>query len=230
MPHTRRTILLTGFGPFPGVPHNVSGDLVRRVALAARQALPAYDVVARILPTEWHIAPTHVTDLIQELRPRLSLHFGVSNRAPGFVVETLARNAAGRMDAAGFGPDDDVLDPFGPTALPTGLPAGRIVARLHRMHLPAILSRDAGEYLCNAVFYASMRAQAALNPGARCGFIHLPTSISSTPNRGLLCLDRATLGGLEIIDAALGRSPATRRPAPRARGCPTPSDGMNSAS
>ena len=53
----RPIVLLTGFGPFPGVPENATAVLVPRLAKAARELFPTYDFVAEILPTEWTAAP-----------------------------------------------------------------------------------------------------------------------------------------------------------------------------
>ncbi len=49
----RSTVLLTGFGPFPGVPSNTSADLVKKVVRLARRTLPEFHFAAAVLPTEW---------------------------------------------------------------------------------------------------------------------------------------------------------------------------------
>ncbi len=209
MPDARPTILITGFGPFPGVPRNASSDLSARVARRARSAFPGVNIVHETLATEWNVAPGRVMDLVHGLRPQLALHFGVSHRAPGFVIETIARNATGRIDAAGVLPESGLIDRQGPVQLATQLPAGRILSRLRRLRLPAVLSRDAGAYLCNAVFYTSVRMQARLDRGGQSGFIHLPSNLGGA-GAGPLCMDRATAGGLEIIAACLGANFGTR--------------------
>jgi pyroglutamyl-peptidase len=206
-------VLITGFGPFPGVPDNISARIARQVGAAVRHRFPSSNIVTAELPTEWDVAPEHATELICDLQPALALHFGVSNLARGFVVETIARNEAGRVDAAGILPLEAELEPFGPDHLPTQLPAGRIVSRLKRLGLPARLSRDAGTYLCNAVFYRSVLTQRELGYGGRSGFIHLPVAIgkeaSSAPARRrqmpATSIDFANTvrGGIEIISATL---------------------------
>lgn len=215
MPNSNCAILITGFGPFPGVPHNVSASIAEAVGKAARRRFPSSSIVTASLPTEWDIAPEQAADLICDLRPALSLHFGVSDNAEGFVVETIARNEADRVDAAGQSPMVPTLEPFGPDELPTGLPAGRIHARLQRLGLPARLSRDAGTYLCNAVFYRSLLTNHELGSGGRSGFIHIPTNINLAPGNmsprsaQLACrlnFHNAMLGGLEIIAACLNQT------------------------
>ena len=212
MSPARCAVLITGFGPFPGVPRNVSALLAKQVGDEIRQRFPSSDIATAALPTEWDIAPERVVDLICELRPTLALHFGVSDIAQGFVIETIARNQAARLDASGTLPLLPVIEPFGPDEMPTMLPAGRIWARLQRLGLPARLSRDAGTYLCNAVFYRSVLAQRELGMGGRSGFVHLPVGITSTPgpDAGLagqraarLTFERAKQGGVEIVAACL---------------------------
>ena len=206
-------ILLTGFGPFPGVPHNISSSLATEVGTAIAKRFPTSKIITAVLPTEWEVAPEMVSDLLCKWQPTLALHFGVSDKARGFVIETVARNATGRVDAAGLQPLIPVLEPLGPDELPTQLPAGRITARLQRLGLPASLSRDAGTYLCNAVFYRSVLTQHELGHGGRSGFIHLPVDIAGNGRlrtaglaQGRRChLDfaQARQGGIEIVSACL---------------------------
>ncbi len=211
-------VLITGFGPFPGVPYNVSATLAEQVGAEIRQRFPSSSVVTAALPTEWDAAPERASDLICDLKPALALHFGVSDQARGFVIETIARNQMGRLDAAGELPMTPMIEPFGPDEMPTLLPAGRINARLKRLGLPSRLSRDAGTYLCNAVFYRSVLTQKELGLGGRSGFVHLPVAVEGEPGdrervdrepgrrkRRAVQLDFecAKRGGVEIVAACL---------------------------
>ena len=72
------SILLTGFGAFPGIPDNATARLVPVLAGAARTAFPDHCVHAEILKTEWADAPARVEQLLAEHRPDLALHFGVA--------------------------------------------------------------------------------------------------------------------------------------------------------
>ncbi|MCL4765136.1 MAG: pyroglutamyl-peptidase I [Hyphomicrobiaceae bacterium] len=212
MSKLRPVILLTGFGPFPGVQENASAALVPELASQARKLFPGHHVEAAVLPTEWRAGPAAAAALIGELMPVAALHFGVSGKARGFVVESRGHNHARPIcDAAGRLPSSDRLSPEGPDILAASVPAARIVERLRRRALPASLSRDAGGYLCNAVLYGSLeRARQASRP-MRCGFVHLPATLglASAPFRAGVRLDwpQAIEGGLEIVAAALGRPP-----------------------
>lgn len=207
----RRTILLTGFGPFPGVPENASARLVPEVAREARKRWPGCHVEPAVLPTEWRAAPAVVAGLISELRPAIALHFGVSGRARGFAIESRGENHARQAcDAAGLLPPSERLSPGGPDMLAASIPVQLIIERLRDRSLPVILSRDAGSYLCNAVLYHSLNCARGADWPMRSGFVHLPAALGcmgrSTLSR--LSWDDALDGSLEIIAATLGRRSA----------------------
>ena len=212
------TILLTGFGPFPGMPENASALLVPKLAHLVARRFHGHRVVARILPTEWEAGPARLAAHYLREKPGLALHFGVSERAKGFVIETLARNARRfAADAAGASPPSPCILKDGPATLKARLPADDIVARLDALGIPACLSGDAGDYLCNSILYhALMLAEKRPAPTA-VGFIHIPSSLvprnERTTARSSKCAldwESALLGGLEIVRVCLGRPPSTR--------------------
>lgn len=212
MSRSASTILLTGFGPFPGTPENLTARFVPQLAERASRRYRVHRIVAETFPTEWSAAPQRLAELYQELRPQLALHFGVSDRAAGFVIETTAVNAcASSIDAAGCLPATNVIDETGHQTSPTGLPAAEIAARLTALHIPVSLSDDAGHYLCNTIFYRALQ-HASAAPGRRtmAGFIHLPARFkdASAKDAGggqVFDLTMAMRGAMEIIRVCLGR-------------------------
>lgn len=212
----RRTVLITGFGPFPGHPQNASALLAPLVAEAAARRLNGYEVKAVILPVEWQAGPALLDDTMRAIRPVLAIHFGVSRRARGFAIEQRAVNiAAASCDAAGATNDTGELCAGGPPELQSTLPSALILQRLRRLGIPAETSRDAGRYLCNAILYRSLSdARDRPIPGvsSRRGFVHLPSDLIGSGHDGLspagrcrLDWDTAVRGGVEIVHAALGR-------------------------
>lgn len=215
MRRDRSVILLTGFGPFPGAPRNASSELIEQLARFAGRRLPGYAVHAETLPTEWQAGPARLDELLREFDPVIALHFGVSHRARGFVVETRAHNSRDDVcDACGAAPDAAAIAENGPGILPATLPTGLIVERLRRKGLPVQLSRDAGGYLCNAVLYHSLSeacGRDARGIGSRRGFIHIPDSLSKgrggavrRSSASLLSWDAAIDGGMEIMSVCAG--------------------------
>lgn len=215
----RPTLLLTGFGPFPNVPANATAVLVPRIAQAAAKAFPGVRIACHILPTEWSSGLARVADLYRELQPAAAIHFGVAGRAKGFVIEARGRNVcAPTQDAAGLLPNGPRVSPWGPEFLPSTLPAAHIVERLRRRGIPAIVSRDAGAYLCNALLYRAQEIARASPIPARSGFIHLPASLVNEryANRGPLgCCrldwDEVVDGGVEAIAATLSQAAVPTR-------------------
>jgi len=202
----RPNVLLTGFGPFPGVRENLSGLLAERLGFRARATLPQFRFVVAVLPTEWMQAPQIVAELYEQNDPVLALHFGVSSKAQGFRIETEAKNFC-RMSAdhAGHFPAlTQVLD-GGAGAHRVTIDAASIVRHLNERGHHASLSHDAGGYLCNAVLYHSLVEAERRTRGCRVGFIHIPA------DAGLLNpFDFTVSGAFEILKFTLeGAEPVT---------------------
>ena len=195
----RPIVLLTGFGPFPGVGKNVSDSLVKWLAFRARVTLPHSRFVAAVLPTEWIRAPHVLAELYDRHDPVLALHFGVASNMRGFRIETEARNFC-RMspDAAGKLPALTQVSQAGTFSIPVTIDARSIARRLNENGYASTLSDDAGGYLCNAVLYHSLVE--AERHGGRCrvGFLHIPAD--PPPQDVFNCL---VPGGIEILKMEL---------------------------
>jgi len=172
----RLRLLVTGFGPFPGVADNPSAWLVRRLrragfAAAHTGVTPAFAV----FPTEWGALPRVHALTLSRTRPDLVVHFGVSACARAFHIEALARNHAdGRADARGHQTSASMIAPRAPEVLETSLPVGKIVARLQGRGLPARASDDAGGYICNMTYFLTLALglRGLSTPVAL--FVHIP--------------------------------------------------------
>lgn len=169
----RPPILLTGFGPFPGVPENVSKWLVE--ALAASPSRFGCDVHGEVLPTEWTEVAKRAPTLLHRHRPRLTIHFGLNPRARGFRVERSAHNRVhARHDARGALPAGAAVIEAGPARLDTGVPASQLVKHLKQNGFPAAASRSAGSYLCNFLYYLSLDWAAKQENRCHVCFVHIP--------------------------------------------------------
>ncbi len=193
--------MITGFGPFPGVAHNISGDFAHELAGVVAQRFPKRRVVAHVLPVDWVQTPRELSDIYAREQPQLLLNFGISGLACGFIVEQVAQNSCGTsVDVRGAQSRSRyVTQKSDPVSLPTRLPAQPIVSRLQALGIPATLSADAGTYLCNAVFYHSVCMPGADSPDVVSGFIHIPPVYTRAFSH-----ERALTGGLEIVRICLG--------------------------
>jgi pyroglutamyl-peptidase len=201
----RPTILLTGFGPFPGIADNATTALVPALAAAARAHFPDHDIVDEVLPVTWTDVPQILSRLVAESDAALALHFGVAKAARGFLIERQGRNACDpRHDASGALPQAAHVISEGPATLASTFPVERIMGRLQHAGLPCAVSDNAGGYLCNALLYHSLTAAHARATPFLSGFIHLPASLSdATGSDSPLTWDDALAGGIEIIAACI---------------------------
>jgi pyroglutamyl-peptidase len=167
----RIRILLTGFGRFPGAPKNPSAAIVAEIARSRRLARFGLEIVAAVFPVEFGGFDTELTTWLAATRPDAVLHLGLAGRRRVLTVETRAANrlsqlhpdALRRMSGRAF------VVAGAPDRLKTRLPAARLVAAMNRTGTPARLSHDAGDYVCNATLYLSLRSAIPV-----AGFIHVP--------------------------------------------------------
>src|SRR5690242_9886490 len=141
-----RTILVTGFGPFPGAPFNPTEALVRRLAKRNRVNVR---LVPHVFETSYAAVDRDLPSLIPKHKPDALLMFGLHGRARTLRIETLARNSLGRVrDASGTIPRTRSISPE-TNHIKMASPASRLVRAARRAGVPAVVSRDAGHYLCN---------------------------------------------------------------------------------
>lgn len=202
----RAEVLMTGFGPFPGVPRNPSAWLVQTLARTPGAVSPG-GLTAAVLPVGWRDAWGALEPLLDSLRPRHVILFGVSARARGFCLEHRAHNAvAAREDAHGEHPEGERILPHGADTLDATLPFSTAAAALTASGLPVEISHDAGRYLCNALLYHTLDWSRA-NPPARAGFVHIPHHDPKNPDAARP-LDGARLltGARLIVETAIRQS------------------------
>ena len=87
------TILVTGFGPFPGAPFNPTGPMVERLARLRRPALTDIKIVPYVFPTSYAAVDRELPRLIAKHRPRALLMFGLAARTKSLRIETRAQRA-----------------------------------------------------------------------------------------------------------------------------------------
>jgi pyroglutamyl-peptidase len=170
------TILLTGFGPFPGAPRNPTGPLVRALVRRSQGGFRTGRLVAHVFHTSYQAVDRELPALIAREQPRAILMFGLARRTRTIRIETRARNvlSAALRDASGRLPGARAIAPGKTYALPLRAPTARFLAVIRVAGIRGSLSNDAGRYVCN---YLSWRASevAARVPGLRLvAFVHVP--------------------------------------------------------
>lgn len=199
IPQPRIRVAVAGFGPFPGVPKNPSGEIVRAIKRMRRFRSGGIELQTKVLDTAYGAAETALDRLIAS-KPHAIVLFGVAGRAKHIRVETIARNRASLLypDREGFTPRSKTLSSDGALFLKVRGSAMRMRAAIRATGVSAELSIDAGSYLCNAIFYRALAATARKNPVPLTFFIHVPPARSGT--HAMRMLVRA---GAAVVWAAL---------------------------
>ena len=149
-------VLTTGYGPFLSVTENPSGWLVERCG-APYVVLPvSYAAVDKFLA---ELDPDSFDALVM---------VGVHGRARKMRLESVARNVVGKtpdVDQVVLGPGK--IDPAGPDRIATSLWRNNWWPEASQSFT---LTKDAGGYLCNYIFYRA----SAMFAGKQVGFVHVP--------------------------------------------------------
>lgn len=201
-------LILSGFGPFPGVPANPSEAVARalhgqRVADRAIEAL----VLPVAHPQAGAMLDAHKLDPAQDL----VLLLGVAESADRLRVERQAVNLLDFRipDTAGRQPRGLAIDdqlPMGAT-LRTRFDTHSIVQALHDADLLARESDDAGRYVCNATYlHALAQANRAL-------FLHVPMPGTLDP-QGQVWTHERLVHAARLVLAELVRQSADFSAAP----------------
>lgn len=189
-----KTLLVTGFSPFPGMPVNPTAAIVSR--LPALMPNPGHPVRlhCRLLPTTWAAREEVTARLVSDLEPDAVVHFGVAGKRRCLSVETRAVNQATRIipDADGCHHPTGHLLAGDPMERTSTLPVRRLLDAIARTGAPVELSRDCGTYLCNATLWDTLGSDV---PAV---FIHVPPTTRS-PGDGRLAADRLEAAAVSLL-------------------------------
>jgi pyroglutamyl-peptidase len=169
------TVLITGFGPFPGAQFNPTTALPARLAARRRPALADVKRIAHVFRTSYAAVDRELPALLARGRPDAVLLFGVATRTNYLRIETRARNARSPLfpDVDGHHPHAGVIAVGEPSVRAGSAPHRILLGAARAQRLPARLSHSAGRYLCNFAYWRALKATA----GSRAPlvqFVHVP--------------------------------------------------------
>jgi pyroglutamyl-peptidase len=128
--------------------------------------------IVHIFETSYAAVDRDLPKLLTQHKPDIVLMFGLAGRTNFVRIETRARNARSVLfpDVSGYQPMEREIAP-GEAPLRGYAPFTRLLAAARASRTPTRLSRDAGRYLCNYVYW---RALEASRSGTLAQFIHIP--------------------------------------------------------
>jgi pyroglutamyl-peptidase len=209
------TVLLTGFGRFPGAPFNPTAGLARRLAARRRPAFADVSRIAHVFQTSYAAVDRELPALLKQMRPDVVLLFGVATRSKYLRIETRARNARSPLfpDVDGDRPSAGTIAVGEPVTRMGRAPQRALLAAVRAQRLPVRLSHSAGRYLCNFAYWRAL----ALTDGSHAplvSFIHVPAvrrvAMRPAPRRRLTSGDLLRAGEA-VLTALIVAARARRR-------------------
>ena len=156
---------------------------MRALGRVRRPALANLEIETHVLPVTWRGTQAMLGKLWERAAPDAIVMFGLAGSARSIRVETRAVNAANRLraDAEGRTATRAALLPGGPSAMRSRVDARRVLASIRASGASgarAVISVDAGTYLCNAALWSAL-TQADARTAVL--FIHVPPVARRVP-------------------------------------------------
>ncbi len=199
-----KTVLVTAFEPFGGEAVNASWEAAR--ALDGFHCGDTVAVASR-LPCVYDACIAKFVEAFERLKPEAVLMTGQAARRAVISVERVARNGAGASSPDNSGVVRSEIAWEGPARLEATARPLDVARAIRAAGLPARVSSNAGDYVCNHLFYGALRYLLEKAPGTPAVFIHIPAAPEQTPrraNRRRLATGDA-IRALEAAIAALAR-------------------------
>ncbi len=170
------TVLITGFKPFEDS-YNISEAVIDQLHLRATTTNVRF--VTAVLSNDYLEAEMRLKMLVETVNPDYIIALGEVNGAKtsGIQIETEATGDSDREDPSGIAPaclrDADQTDRLIEVRNPVLNEAIVASFNAHKLDGTAYVDKDAGDYLCNDIFYQALRYQAIKGKDGHVIFLHL---------------------------------------------------------
>jgi len=154
------SILITSFSTWES--HHITNSSDDLLHLLSEKELGEFNFL-RNLPVDFELAPQHVLARLDELKPKVLICCGMAEERTKLHVESRA-----------------VLDK---QILKTGLDLEMLTADLPMTEV----SHDAGQFVCNTLYFKTLKHLSMQEEDYHCVFIHVP--LLTEENRGQLLAD-----------------------------------------
>ncbi|MFZ4714466.1 MAG: pyroglutamyl-peptidase I [Bacteriovoracaceae bacterium] len=174
-------ILVTGFEPFDGLSLNPSAQLLEHLEKENNKTPFAFELSTLLLPVSFNHAYTSIEEKALSFKPDIIIMTGLAQNRIDLTIEKIAVNYlnARNPDNMGIRPQNCKIDEDGPDGIFSTLPWEEIFAWAESERLPIKPSFTAGTYVCNDLFYKTMKF--AHTNKIQSGFIHLPATEEINP-------------------------------------------------
>jgi pyroglutamyl-peptidase len=177
--NTVRTILVTGFEPFGGETVNASWEAAKQLEGWRHHGFTA---ATCLLPCAYESSVKKLIHEIETLRPAALLMTGQAARRAVVCVERFAHNLD---DATAPDNDGDLrralrISRAAPEWLEASAPAGAIARTMKDAGVPARISRNAGGFVCNHLYFGALQYLSEKRLAIPAIFIHLPVTPEQT--------------------------------------------------
>jgi pyroglutamyl-peptidase len=169
-------VLITGFGGFSRARFNPTGRLVEKLARIRRPAFAKAQIVTHVFSTHYAAVDRELPKLIRHHRPDVILMLGLAARSKHLHIETRARNALSILaaDAQGFTPSHGAIRPGAPGDRRARSSFARLLSASRGYGVPTTLSRDAGGYVCNYLYWRALEYAKRMSKPPLVQFVHVP--------------------------------------------------------
>ena len=180
MSSATRTILVTGFEPFGGEAVNASWEAARKLD---GWRLGEFAAVARLLPCAYDASVKELIRAIETLKPEAILMTGQAAQRAVVCVERFARNLddAAAPDNLGHLRKAVAISEGAPERLEAAAPVKAIAGAIREAGIPARVSRSAGGFVCNHLYFGALRYLRDKGRATPAVFVHLPATPGQTP-------------------------------------------------
>ncbi len=184
-------ILLTAFEQFGKISNNSSLEVVKNLT-------SDYEIHKVILPVKLHSSYQILNEEIKNFNPEVVILCGQAASRKVISIETTAKNIITKKVS-----DDDEVDVNNNIIIDNAsscyyskFPTEKALVRLISLEIPVELSSDAGEYICNSLYFKTLH----YHPNIPSVFIHFPLYKGQISEEGIE-LEVLIKGLKEIINS-----------------------------
>ena len=202
------SVLVTGFGPFPGAPVNPTQQIVRN--LARTKCLAGHTIAAHVFETSYAAVDRDLPRLIARHHPRALVMFSLAANTPHIRIETMAHNEITQQqaDVTGVKPRNSAIRPSRTASRRGRAPFAQLVNAARVAGFKAQISQDPGRYVCNYVYWRATEAAQKAGGPKQVVFVHVPELRSGKNAGGLVGLHLLVRAAQRIVAGVINGLPA----------------------